>query len=541
MPTIAELLAEPTLRLRLAAGRDGLDNAVLAAHTSELTEVSPWLQGGELLMTVGLFLPADLDGCRRYVADCLRGGTSGLVLGLGDGLPHQDAPAALVTAAEERQLPVLLLPDPIPFIAVTKWVFARLAEAERREWQDAVEITRALTAAAGAAEPLDAVLRTWAQSMGTSVAVTDLGGQPLATAGPDADALVASSERVVGEAAAAPGPVRDIPGEADVQVLVLGASTPRGRLLLRRSADARARHALAVLVSLLSLELDHRYAYGNPERMRHAHAVGQLISSGLRPELARRLAGSIGLPEEPLRVVVVRTAPGERSEDLASVIMSSVRGAVGRARTGAVDLLVPDLVGLLPALEWAAPGRPIGVSALSRLADLHVSAQQANSLSQVSAHLGHPVQAEESGATALLLRLGPPELLASYANAVLAPLEAADGRERGDLLHTLDEWLRANGAWEPAAAALSVHRNTVRNRIARVAELLGRSLDSADVRMELWLALQARVAVLRRDPAAAGDDPAPDRSPDDAARAAHRPVTSTAAATSSSPRPTDRR
>jgi purine catabolism regulator len=42
-----------------------------------------------------------------------------------------------------------------------------------------------------------------------------------------------------------------------------------------------------------------------------------------------------------------------------------------------------------------------------------------------------------------------------------------------------------------------VHRNTVRNRIARVAALTGRPLDRADERMELWLALQARAAVLR--------------------------------------------
>jgi purine catabolism regulator len=119
------------------------------------------------------------------------------------------------------------------------------------------------------------------------------------------------------------------------------------------------------------------------------------------------------------------------------------------------------------------------------------------------------VQAEEGGATQLLLQLGPPELLASYSDAVLAPLDALEARERGELLHTLEEWLRANGAWEVAAGRLSVHRNTVRNRIARVASLLGRPLD-ADRRMELWLALQARAAVLRaplRPPADEVDTP----------------------------------
>jgi DNA-binding PucR family transcriptional regulator len=35
-----------------------------------------------------------------------------------------------------------------------------------------------------------------------------------------------------------------------------------------------------------------------------------------------------------------------------------------------------------------------------------------------------------------------------------------------------------------------VHRNTVRQRVARCASLLGADLDDPDVRMELWFALR---------------------------------------------------
>lgn len=35
-----------------------------------------------------------------------------------------------------------------------------------------------------------------------------------------------------------------------------------------------------------------------------------------------------------------------------------------------------------------------------------------------------------------------------------------------------------------------MHRNTVRQRVARCAELLGRDLDDPDTRMELWFALR---------------------------------------------------
>jgi PucR family transcriptional regulator, purine catabolism regulatory protein len=500
MITVADLLGEPSLRLTLAAGEGGLANTVGAAHVSELTRPSPWLQGGELLMTVGLLLPLDVPGCREYVADLVEGGVCGLVLGLGEELPHQGAPPSLVTAADEYGLPLLLLPGPIPFIAVVKWVFARLADAERREWQDAVGITRDLTAAAAGHDPLGSVLAAWTAALGTAAVVPNLGGAALASAGAGAESVTRRGQAALAEASHGVVASSTVVETDDVQILALGAAAPRGLLVLERSTDPRARHALAVLVSLLSLELDHRYASGNPERQRRAHAVTQLVSVGLRPELAPRLAASVGLPAGPLRVVVVRALERDRTDELAATLTASVHQAVARPRAFTVELLVPDIEDLIPILERAVPGRPVGVSALARVGDLHVSVRQADSLSQVSTHVGRPVQAEESGATRLLLQLGPPEVLTSYSDAVLAPLDRVDARERAELLHTVEEWLRANGVWEAAATNLSVHRNTVRNRIARVASLLGRPLDDADQRMEVWLALQARAAVLRTRP-----------------------------------------
>ncbi|WP_030958304.1 helix-turn-helix domain-containing protein [Streptomyces sp. NRRL S-378] len=47
-----------------------------------------------------------------------------------------------------------------------------------------------------------------------------------------------------------------------------------------------------------------------------------------------------------------------------------------------------------------------------------------------------------------------------------------------------------HGSWDRTAAALAVHRTTVRQRVARAAVLLGRDLDDPDTRMELWFALR---------------------------------------------------
>jgi purine catabolism regulator len=53
-------------------------------------------------------------------------------------------------------------------------------------------------------------------------------------------------------------------------------------------------------------------------------------------------------------------------------------------------------------------------------------------------------------------------------------------------------FLEQNGQWAATAAALQVHRHTVRNRIETVEWLTGRRMESAQDRHELWLALRAR-------------------------------------------------
>jgi purine catabolism regulator len=52
--------------------------------------------------------------------------------------------------------------------------------------------------------------------------------------------------------------------------------------------------------------------------------------------------------------------------------------------------------------------------------------------------------------------------------------------------------LANHGQWDPSAAQLGTHRHTLRHRLRKVEQLLGRSLNSPDVRAELWLALRLR-------------------------------------------------
>src|SRR6185437_13827245 len=117
MITVADVVADETLNLQVVAGRDLLDREVTSAHVSELTSPGDWLRGGELLMTVGLLLPMNLDDCQAYLAECEQAGVSAIAIGLGHNLPYQDCPEPPRIAAQQFEVPLLTVPDETPFIA----------------------------------------------------------------------------------------------------------------------------------------------------------------------------------------------------------------------------------------------------------------------------------------------------------------------------------------------------------------------------------------------------------------------------------------
>ncbi len=77
------------------------------------------------------------------------------------------------------------------------------------------------------------------------------------------------------------------------------------------------------------------------------------------------------------------------------------------------------------------------------------------------------------------------------ARIVLEPVLALDPETRSLLLETLRVWLAAGGNTAGAAEALYCHRNTVRNRLQRLEELTGRSLENPRGLAELFVASEA--------------------------------------------------
>ncbi len=125
--TVASLIGE--LGLELVCGQDAAGNHVRWVHSTELPDPTPWLKGGELLLTTGVQLT---DGAtqRQLIERLADHQIAGL--GFGTGFTHKRLPGALVSAARRQGFPLFEVPYELPFIAITERAFAHLLD-ERYE------------------------------------------------------------------------------------------------------------------------------------------------------------------------------------------------------------------------------------------------------------------------------------------------------------------------------------------------------------------------------------------------------------------------
>ncbi|MEB4616119.1 PucR family transcriptional regulator [Leucobacter sp. M11] len=94
-------------------------------HTSEIYEIGPLLQGGEVLLTTGLGLvKRSPEECREYVRSLARAGVSALCIELGRSFPR--LPEALRAEARELGFPLVVFHEVVPFLEMAKASFARI-------------------------------------------------------------------------------------------------------------------------------------------------------------------------------------------------------------------------------------------------------------------------------------------------------------------------------------------------------------------------------------------------------------------------------
>ncbi len=183
--TVESLIAE--LGLTLVCGQESAQAHVRWVHSTELLDPTPWLKGGELLLTMGIQLTGP-KAQRELIATLADHEIAGL--GFGTGFTHKKLPTALLSAARKREFPLFEVPYELPFIAITERAFAQLLD-ERYEMLQRNMVGDVLAEALTAhlyPEELQARLRPF--GIGEQVAV-------LAFKLPDPSAAAALLERIL--------------------------------------------------------------------------------------------------------------------------------------------------------------------------------------------------------------------------------------------------------------------------------------------------------------------------------------------------------
>ena len=146
-------------------------------HVSELSDPTPWLEGGELLVTTGIGIGASAPARRAYLQRLASHGLSGLAFGIGFG--HDSVPRPLVDEAERLGFPILVVPYEVPFIAITKAVATSLGNERLGRLEHALAVHEQLSATVLEGRGVQALLAVLCEHVGCSARLVDERGRVL--------------------------------------------------------------------------------------------------------------------------------------------------------------------------------------------------------------------------------------------------------------------------------------------------------------------------------------------------------------------------
>lgn len=494
--TVRQLVGIPDLRTRVLVGEGGVDREVTWAHVSELPDPTEWLDRGELLMTTGLGIPVEPEAQRAYVERLAEAGLSGLMIG--ERMKAPELSGALISAAEERSLPVLLTSYEVPFTAVARAVAEANAGEERDRLVKAQRIYEAARLAAGSVSGSGLVARL-GEISGCYLYLLDPDrGLPVLPDAPKvpgeiSEALKAASAR---REEPMPAVLRLRVGERSVMALAVPASRPALLVALPWGEDRPDLSVLRHVAAVAALEIEKEKAERERRRRLGAELLAGIVDGRLPAESAAQLLAERGLGEEPRLLAACNVDGGEGQHSDLHLRLED---------RGIPHLLLrrtPLLVTLLPGSPEALGGFreevdssvPIGLSdPLGRTTRAPDALREARWALEGARAAGKPLARYGEDALSPFLPRSLSEAQRA-AEHVLGPLLDYDASHDARLLESLEAFLAHNRSWQRAARALHVHKQTLVYRMRRVEELTGRRLDRTQDVAELWLALRSAEA-----------------------------------------------
>lgn len=497
--TVRELVTRPHLRLSVVVEGD-MDRSIRWVHASEMPDPAPYLRGDEVVLTAGIWY---WHGMAPAAFAAGLGHARAAALGFGTNPLVDDVPGELVDACRAWGLTLFHVPPDVSFIAIAEEFVEAQHRLRERPLLESLERSGSFLYCLQEGGGLDGLLRVLGEAVARPAAVVQRGRGVLADSG--AASLVPDVSVVVDQAMAAVAPAvrrgevtafRVPVAGRDTCMIVAGDDTP----------SVAERAIIDQAIAFVAIELQRESAVIESER----RLVGELFDlvaagDGQLPAVTARMH-SLGLDPEASACAICCVAPDP--EGVLGLVRAHLngrgRGSVLALKAGEMLAIVSvsdhdDLVALARELHGVVgPGAFVGVGGVADgAAELGRSVVQATHACRFAMRRRDAGYATHDtlASHALLIGLEDDRLLDVFRDTLVRPLEEHDARRRTELVRTLELFLGSGGRYQQTADELHLHVNTLRQRLSRIEKLTGRSLDSMDDRVDLWIALRSRSAL----------------------------------------------
>ncbi len=507
---VSELVAAFSPRVTLLAGSGGVHATVRWVHATDLADPSPYLKGGELVLTNGQWRQRRSDS-RRFVERLAGAEAAGIGYGLRE--PGTHTPRDLVSACEDAGMPLLEIPHDMAFVEISELVAMHHAEQRQRRLVRRLRRDEALLSSVSGGAGIEEILQILARDYSLDLLLVDHAGQTLGSTMPSGRSPAARALSAVVAGVSRPAGT-EVDGLAATVFPVAAHGTVEAFLVCFRAIEeltdeerAAIRHELVFVGlelshALATRELTERLVDELPELIaggdaRTSELAGRLRSLGVDPALqVTAIALAVDGADDPevvrraartaVRMLAARGTPAVVPIDGSTAIVIAAPTADGR-------VLAADLVEALEregSIVSAGVGSPAGPGARELRRSVG-EARLAADYARFRAGERRVATYAEAGSYRVLLAAQDAAARLAFGRAVLGPILEQDRRRGTKLVETLDAFLREGGHWQRVSAELHLHVNTLRYRIGRVEQLTGRSLSSFEERVNFFIALEA--------------------------------------------------
>lgn len=497
--TVRELIRNPHLKTKVLAGISGLEREITWAHVCELQDPTPWLSGGELIMTTGLAIPRIAQQQEAYLQCLVQAGVSGLAIAEDMYAPELTNP--LLAEADRRSFPVLLTAYEVPWLAITRTVADANTHKEHARVLQTLRVYEIARQVMHNRSPAE-IMRKLSVVINCTLHVVDPLNRKLLFSD---DELQQNTDdlHIPKEILEHIRPI-DTPGLPTVYPIkrkgntalqiTIPASRPVILIAVTRSNVYPDNLILRHIATILGMVIEKDTAMHERQRRIGTELFSGLIDGRLAIESANLLLGEHKLEEEP-RCIVACSAGTQSFEHEWLHFQLSVKGIPNlltrRGKTLFALLSFNDET--ISTLQAEVPANVrLGISdsleCPSRTPEAFQEAMWA--LKAAEKNERNIVYYSEEQPVSPFLPRNRNEAR-ELVEQIIGDLLAYDKKNNSQLALTLYIYLSENRSWQAASKKLHIHKQTLVYRISRIEQMTGRRLNITKNVAELWFALQS--------------------------------------------------